>query len=537
MSEAIRDALRSRSNTPQTEQARPDQVKNNAGGFVFQVSDQTRLERFLILGTDGGTYYVDQKKLTKDAIGFVIDMIASDEELVERVVVEVSASGRSYRNNTAIFVMAALFTFGKRKNKDAFSKVVRTSTHLFEFAEYVQLLGTGKGWGRSKRAAIASWYENKTPDQLAYQAVKYRQRNGWTHRDLLRLSHPVGVDQEVGKFILGKLPEDAEIQVPMIYGFQALQEAGSARDVVDILGNVNAPLPWEAIPTQFLKDTDVWKSLFYHGQLKGQALLRNITRLAKLGAFNDMKFTHEIAVALMDEDMIARTKLHPIQYLLALVVHQEGQVDRSGGYHFGESRNKTWTESPVIVAALNEGFYKAFKYVEPADKRTVLALDVSGSMGSPAMGIDLTCAQVSAAMAMTIMRTEPYYQVYGFANTFRDLGLNPSMELNDVMNKISGLTFGGTDCAAPMRYAYDQSIEVDTFVVITDNETWAGRPHPFQAIRKYRDKTGIDAKLVVVGLTSTGFTIADPSDRGMLDVVGGDANLPSLIANFSAGRI
>lgn len=52
-----------------------------------------------------------------------------------------------------------------------------------------------------------------------------------------------------------------------------------------------------------------------------------------------------------------------------------------------------------------------------------------------------------------------------------------------------------------------------------------------------REATGIAAKLVVVGLTATGFTIADPADGGMLDVVGFDASAPAVIADFVAGRL
>ena len=92
---------------------------------------------------------------------------------------------------------------------------------------------------------------------------------------------------------------------------------------------------------------------------------------------------------------------------------------------------------------------------------------------------------------------------------------------------------GGTDCALPMVHALEKNWEVDTFVVYTDNETWAGTIHPVQALRKYREKTGIPAKLIVVGLTATGFTIADPNDAGMLDVVGFDASAPAVMADFA----
>jgi len=44
-------------------------------------------------------------------------------------------------------------------------------------------------------------------------------------------------------------------------------------------------------------------------------------------------------------------------------------------------------------------------------------------------------------------------------------------------------------------------------VVYTDSETWAGTLHPAQALRQYRERM---AKLVVVGMASNGFTIAEP---------------------------
>jgi 60 kDa SS-A/Ro ribonucleoprotein len=55
-------------------------------------------------------------------------------------------------------------------------------------------------------------------------------------------------------------------------------------------------------------------------------------------------------------------------------------------------------------------------------------------------------------------------------------------------------------------------------------------------LRRYREKSGIAAKLVVQAFTSTGFSIADPNDPGMLDVVGLDAASPNLVSAFSRGE-
>ena len=109
--------------------------------------------------------------------------------------------------------------------------------------------------------------------------------------------------------------------------------------------------------------------------------------------------------------------------------------------------------------------------------------------------------------------------------------------MDDAVKTVSKLPFGGTDCALPMLYAQALGREVDTFMIYTDSETWAGDIHPAQALRDYRQVSGIDARLVVVGMVSNGFSIGDPADPGMLDIVGFDTTTPQLIADFARGAL
>lgn len=524
--------------TPQNKAATPNQVPNNAGGFTFKVSEKDRLERFLILGTDGGTYYVDEVDLTKSNVDFLRNLVKSNERLVVDTAIDVSVNGRAYKNSPAIFALAVVLSEGKDKEyaRAGIQKVARTLPHVYELAQYIENLG---GWGRAKRKAIAEWLTSKDVDTLAYQLVKYRQRNGWTARDLFRLSHPTGVDQALGNFVLGK---EIEGDVPgILEGFKAMQRTRSAKEVLKVLESYEN-LPWETIPTQFLKDDKIWKKLFYNNQLNGQALVRNIVKLAKLGAFSDMKFAADYAARLTDAEMIRRTRLHPINFLNAAVIYQEGQTPRNGWM-----KVKDWTTESVIKDALDAGFHAAFKSVVPAGKRTMVAIDVSGSMASKANGLELSCAQVSGAVAMTIAKTEPAHIIRGFTSNggygygrssdLTDLGISAGTSLSTAMKNVLRNNFGGTDCSLPMVWAEKSKVEVDTFVVITDNETWAGKIHPFQALKSYRQKMGIDTRLAVLGVAATDFTIADPSDKGMMDFVGFDSNAPRVLADFSAGRI
>src|ERR1700691_3998621 len=92
--------------TPQTEAipGREDVMKlNHAGGYSFQVGDWERLNRFLILGTEGGTYYVGDGKLTRENAGVVLRCIKEDAVRVVNRIVEVSDKGLAPKNDPAIF--------------------------------------------------------------------------------------------------------------------------------------------------------------------------------------------------------------------------------------------------------------------------------------------------------------------------------------------------------------------------------------------------------------------------------------------------
>ena len=547
MSNAIRNYAgtqkAARTATPQMRRTpgRTDEVKNNAGGFVFEVSPKNRLERFLILGTDGGTYYVKQDKLTEQNAKFVIDLIRKDEALVLNTVVEVSAAGRAAKNTPALFVMALLMTHGTNKaaTRAALPGVARTSTHLFEFASYVDALG---GWGRAKRAAVAGWYENKDANALAYQAVKYRGgREGWTHRDLFRKSHPVGVDKAVGEFILSA--GGYQSGAPAILdGFQAMQNAGTVNEVVRVLNEYKS-LPWETIPTQFLTDEKVWKTLFYNGAIGQTALLRNVSRFEKIGAFKDLVFAGDVAAALADSERIVKGRMHPVAYANALGVYGNGGAPKSydpyGYSGYGRDAGTRFTPNSKVLGALEAGFYNSFAAVEPANKATMLSIDVSGSMtwAAPAGLVGLNYLEAAAVMAMVTLRTEPYAMINAFAGSMQRVAISDSDNFQTVLRKFSNLNFGRTDCSLPMVYATKEKLGIDTFAVYTDNETYAGVIKPSQALVKYRQASGRGARLAVFGMAATPFTIADPKDTGMMDFVGFDSNAPKVFADFSAGRI
>ena len=142
-------------------------------------------------------------------------------------------------------------------------------------------------------------------------------------------------------------------------------------------------------------------------------------------------------------------------------------------------------------------------------------------------------------MLLATMHAEPitYPVAFTTGGNISPLNIHSAMSIQGVCDYVCRLPAGGTDCALPMLYALDNKIEVDTFVIYTDNESWAGKIHASEALRNYRRKMGIEAKLIAVGMTATQYTVGDPKDPGTLNVVGFDSAAPGIMADFSAGRL
>jgi 60 kDa SS-A/Ro ribonucleoprotein len=517
--------------TPQSQPADSRQVQNHAGGYSFQAPKLARLHRFLTLGTEGGTYYVREPELTKKAAGLVVQMASDGDPALVDEIVAVSTAGRAPRNNPALFALAAQCGLGpadaRARALTALPKVARTGTHLLTWAGYAEQF---RGWGPAMCKAVGRWYNDKELSEVAYQCLKYKQRGGWSQRDLLRLCHfgrtGLALDRKLlYDWLMGKdipLPE-----LPLVQAVAQAHRASGSREWVRLIGE-NRSLSWEMLPSEALADADVWSALINSGLPLG-ALLRNLGRLTSLGVLKPMGTeTGTVVARLADPENLRKARIHPVNVLVALRTYASGHGARGTG---------SWSPVTAVCDALDTAFYRSFATMEPSGKRTVLGVDVSGSMTQPISGLPLTCSEAAAALSLVTAATEPHTAVMGFCHQFTPLDISPKMRLDDVISKTSRLSFGGTDCSLPMRWALRNGIQADHFSVYTDNETWAGAMHPHQALDLYRRETGIPARLSVIGMTATDFTIADPDDPGSLDVAGFDSAVPKMLADFARGDI
>lgn len=535
--------------TPQSEKIKgreEDMRENNAGGFSFKLDKWKRLERFLVLGTEGGTYYVSEKKLDKQNTKNLTNCLSEDYKKTIDIIKEISHSGRTIKNDTAIFALAVAASHSdidvRRYALEALPSVCRIGTHLFHFAEFVDSM---RGWGKAIRRAVGKWYTDRSDENLALQLLKYKQRDGWSHRDVLLLSHVkplTEMQNNLFKAAAGKEKEWPET-IALCKGYNELQKEQSLKQSIEIIKEYK--LPRELVKTELLNEKATWLAMLPNMPMT--ALIRNLGKMASLNILHNLSpGTKIVEGKLTDEEAIKKSRVHPMAILNAIKVYSSGRNITGAA----RGRIMNWTPCTRVSAALEKAFYHSFKNVESTNKNIFLALDVSGSMTSPISGGILSCREASALMAMVTARVEPNYDVYGFTagrkNEYYNYGgkgafsnsaispiqIRPNMDFDTIIKTVSNLPFSGTDCSLPIMFALGKRMYVDVFCVYTDSETWAGTIQPSQALARYRQQINPKAKMVVVGMTANNISIADPEDAGMLDVAGFDPNTPAVISDF-----
>lgn len=547
-------AVYATTNRKRTRQSEPipgsKQAKNNAGGFSFVIDDWGRLRRFLILGSEAGTFYVGERDLLKQNVACVTRCLDADPKRTVDMIVEVSDKGLAYKNEAALYALAIASAHKSEEVRTvalaALPKVARIGTHLFHFSHYANSL---RGWGRALRRSIADWYTSRKADDLANQAVKYQQRDGWSHADLLRLAHPATTDKAKDatfRWMVGGMealnkrtvnrkrgdkeqaadyPARARYLPKLIKAFEEAKTA-DVKQLIKLIAEHN--LPREAVPTQHLNNAEVWDALLT--KMPATAMVRNLGKMTAVGLLQPLSSASSSVVSkLKDTTWLTKSRVHPMQFLIAARIYAQGH---------GEKGKLAWSPVPAIVTALENAFYASFKNAKPIGNNVLVSVDVSGSMSMGNIaGTCLTPREAAAALALVHANIEDNLHIMGFATSFVEIPVRRNMALNDVVTKMASLMMGGTDCALPFIWAAQNRSHVDSFITITDNETWAGDIHPCQALKSYRNKSGRAAHSVVVGMTATEFSIADPEDKGSLDVVGFDASAPALISDFCRGEL
>ena len=270
-----------------------------------------------------------------------------------------------------------------------------------------------------------------------YQLAKY---NGGDRalklRDVLRITHPV--------------PRTAETEALF-------------RKLLD--GTLEIPYTWETELSRRGNTREVWNELIASGKVGYMALLRNLRNIVRSGA--DLR---PVLQRLADPREVRRSRQLPFRFYSA---------------YRTLCRDRLMT--PAIQAALEAALTASIGNMDPIPGRTLVAVDVSGSMSSRVSGrSDIRCCDIAAlfgAMAHHLCEdaTVCYFDAAYFSQKeqktlkgYRIVRYGREDSILEICLK-SSFAGGGTDLSLPMKYALEEDPfarrrPFDRVIYFSDNE-------------------------------------------------------------------
>uniref|UniRef100_A0A3B5LGE7 TROVE domain-containing protein n=1 Tax=Xiphophorus couchianus TaxID=32473 RepID=A0A3B5LGE7_9TELE len=509
-----------------SENATSNHALNSTGAEgSWEISDKTRLCRFLCYGSEGDIYTArEQGRVSTETAGALLSLLQEGRgaEVVEEAK-RFAQGGRAVSPGPALFALALCSQHSELKTRQAAFKalreVCRDPAHLFSFVQYKKELKEGMKcgmWGRALRKAVSDWYNEQDALNLAAAVTRCKQREGWSHQDLLRLSHTKPATKAVAlisKYVTKGWKEvqaayadkeKSEEVAKVLSYLEVLEKVKRSCDEVEVSGLIEEhKLEREQLLTDHLRSKQVWSALLKEISL--QSILKILGK--------------------MTSNRLLEPRSAETQTICERLQNESSLKKASRGKQSGRRTNM----ATLVSVAQN---------VEPVGKRFVVAVDVGTSLTSIVPGTTISTAVAAAAITMIFTRTEANTHVLSFSEgAVVPCSLSADMSLAEVTAELVKFPSCSTDCTLPVTWATENGKSVDMFIILTNNPLWTFTASPVESLKKHRHASGTDSKLVMCGLTSIGHAIADTEDRGLLSICGFDLGAFSVIRNLALDLI
>uniref|UniRef100_A0A3Q0RTW0 Ro60, Y RNA binding protein n=1 Tax=Amphilophus citrinellus TaxID=61819 RepID=A0A3Q0RTW0_AMPCI len=478
---------------------------NSTGGGSWEISDKAKLCRFLCYGSEGSLYNTrEDERIRMENAGALLSMLQESRgaEVVEEIK-RFTQDGRAVRMGPTIFALALCSQHSESNTRQAAFKALKDvccdPAHLFDFIQFKKELKVDMKcgiWGRALRRALSDWYNDQDAMSLAAAVTKCKKRKGWSHQDLLRLSHTKPAKDAIAlisKYVTKgwkevqvayEDKENSEEVLSVFSYLEVVEKVKHSRDETEVVTLIEEhKLEQEQLLTEHLKSNQIWSALLKEMPL--HSMLKMLGRLTFRKVLEPgSSQTHFVCDRIQSETALKKAKIHPFSILLASENYKKGQ---------GYQGKPKWEADKSILKAMDSAFYTSFMNVEPVGKCFVVAVDVSTSLTSVVPG-----TSVSTAAALQSKRI---------------------------------------DCTLPITWATENGKAVDVFIIVTNNPLWTDTASPVESLKKHREASGANSKLVMCGLTNIGNSIAHTEDRGLLSISGFDLGAFSIIRNLAQDLI
>uniref|UniRef100_A0A3Q0RLE8 Ro60, Y RNA binding protein n=1 Tax=Amphilophus citrinellus TaxID=61819 RepID=A0A3Q0RLE8_AMPCI len=489
--------------------------------------DKAKLCRFLCYGSEGSLYNTrEDERIRMENAGALLSMLQESRgaEVVEEIK-RFTQDGRAVRMGPTIFALALCSQHSESNTRQAAFKALKDvccdPAHLFDFIQFKKELKVDMKcgiWGRALRRALSDWYNDQDAMSLAAAVTKCKKRKGWSHQDLLRLSHTKPAKDAIAlisKYVTKgwkevqvayEDKENSEEVLSVFSYLEVVEKVKHSRDETEVVTLIEEhKLEQEQLLTEHLKSNQIWSALLKEMPL--HSMLKMLGRLTFRKVLEPgSSQTHFVCDRIQSETALKKAKIHPFSILLASENYKKGQ---------GYQGKPKWEADKSILKAMDSAFYTSF----------MVRFDFHNFS---------QIVREDSVISSWIIQMNTHVLVYS-EGTVVPFSVSADMTLKEATDEL--LQSKRIDCTLPITWATENGKAVDVFIIVTNNPLWTDTASPVESLKKHREASGANSKLVMCGLTNIGNSIAHTEDRGLLSISGFDLGAFSIIRNLAQDLI
>ena len=482
-------------------------IINQAGAPAFAFEPKHALAQLAVTGCMNQTFYASAEAQLSEVIAHCLDV---PSQFVAKTAVYAREHG--HMKDMPALLVAYLAAFDGALCEQVFDRVIDNGKMLRNF---VQIMRSGavarKSLGTRPKRLVQRWLENATDARLISAMVG----NAPSLADVIKMVHPKAATPERNAFFAYLIGKDVDTRL-LPAEIQALEAFKCDARVA--VPNVSFQLlsSYELTPVH-------WRQIAKNASW--QTTRMNLNTFVRHNVFVDSECVRVVAARLADAELIAKARAFPYQLLAA---HRNAE-----------------NVPTKVREALAQAVEVSVHNVPKIAGSVAIAVDVSGSMGSPVTGYragassSMRCVDVAGMMAATIVARNPGAMVLPFNDSVRNFDWRAKGVMAQA-NALAAMLGGGTDVSAPLFALRQRGVAPDVVIILSDNQSWldprgyggTATMHAWADLKARNPK----AKLVCVDLQP--YTNSQAAEGGDVLNIGGFSDAVfGLIADFAHGSL
>lgn len=451
----------------------PDTV-NEAGGAAYSMDPKHAIAQYAVTGCFNNTFYATGKDQL-EKIKELINQLPKNSETAKFLCrLAVYARHSAFMKDMPAFLMAYVCSMqipdveSKKvylATLPEFKAVVRPTFHRVidngkMLRNFIQIMRSGvcgrKSLGSFPKKLVKEWIDKRDDATLFRNSIG----NAPSFADIIKMVHPKARTSAIQKYLLGQtLGHDEIAGLPEnIIHYEAFKQYLQL-DEEQKRDFIAEPMKLPDVGFEFLTSLplteDYWKQLAK--QVTWQQARINLNAFEKHKVFEDETIVNELAEKLRKPEAIKKAKAMPYQLLAAF--------------------RETDSIPTALKDALNDALNTSLENAPKLAGKTHVFVDSSGSMNSSATGgynSKISCLDVASLFAAGLLKANPDAKVYSCDTTVYPVKAYHKDSLPTIQQTISkaNTANGGTNLGATLQYLYENCIEADNVVIVSDCQSW-----------------------------------------------------------------